>query len=160
MLALFVKTGHLSLHRRVTAYYLLFGVAAVACLAIGFPALIRSLNSHRREQFTPVFGAHATYEDPLTNGPRSGPTLVYYWAIVLQAFPSLRYEITRVHDTDQIMVVEWVLHGVGAGTSPPPINGVFVIEFNGDAIGAVRAYFDARPFGIRALSPTPTVPAS
>jgi len=106
-------------------------------------AWIYSLNSHNQEQVVPLLAPNATYEDPLSGGERSGPSLVYLLMHTFHRFPHAHYELGRVTADRDHLAVEWEATGLSKTTNQTRLNGVFVIRLRGNAIASVRGYFDA-----------------
>ena len=110
-------------------------------------AWLAALNSHRLEDFDGLLMPGGTYEDPLTNGQRSGPGLAFVFVFAWKAFPQSRYELQRVSGEGDVVVVNWTATGLGAVTAEKPLEGVFVIHVHGNAIASVQGSFDASRFG-------------
>jgi limonene-1,2-epoxide hydrolase len=106
-------------------------------------AWIDSLNSRRLQQVAALFTPDATYEDPLSGGERSGPTLAFLFAFAFYGFPNAHYELGRVTADKDRLAVEWKATGLSRVRNQPPVSGVFIIQLQGDAIASVRGYFDA-----------------
>jgi hypothetical protein len=104
-------------------------------------AWIDSFNSHRLDQVLPLLAPDAAYEDPLSGGVRSGPSLVYWLVHTFQRFPDARYELERATGDQDSLAAEWRATGLRKGTDQTPLNGVFVIQLQGNAIASVRGYF-------------------
>lgn len=110
-------------------------------------AWIDSLNRHNLEQVKPLLAPGATYEDPLSGGERSGPFLTFLLLATFHRFPHAHYELERATGDQDSLAVEWRATGLFKGTNQTPLNGVFVIQLQGNAIASVRGYFN--PSGLR-----------
>jgi hypothetical protein len=51
------------------------------------------------------------------------------------------YELRRVTAVWDHLVLEWEATGLSKATDQTHLNGVFVIQLQGNAIGSVRGYF-------------------
>lgn len=105
-------------------------------------AWVESLNSHQLQQVTPLLDAAATYQDPTTGKPLSGAQLTFFLAGLWNHAPESRYELRSAYGNREVLAVEWSATGLGAATARRPLEGVFLIHFNGDRIRSVRAYYD------------------
>jgi hypothetical protein len=112
-------------------------------------AWIAAVNSHQLVDFDGLLKPTGTYEDSLTNGPRSGPALAYFFILWWHAFPRSHLELQRVTADGDVVVADWTATGLGADTANKPLEGVFVIQPDGDAIASVRGYYDASAFGVK-----------
>ncbi len=106
-------------------------------------AWLESLNSHRIQQVAPLLDPAATYQDPMTGKPLSGPPLAIFLATLWNQAPESRYELRSVNGNRGFLAVEWSATGLGQATVKRPLEGVFLIHFNGDRIDSVRGYYDA-----------------
>jgi hypothetical protein len=106
-------------------------------------AWIDSLNSRRLQEIVPLLAPGATYEDPMSGGARSGPSLGFLLFRNVRRYPHAHYELERVTADKDRLAVEWKATGLSKSTNRPPLSGVFVIQLQGDAIASVRGYFDA-----------------
>ncbi len=106
-------------------------------------AWIESLNSHRIQQVTPLLDPAATYQDPLTGKPLSGQAITFFFVSLWNATPASHYEVRRVSGNSEFLAVEWSATDVGGGTATKPLEGVFLIHFNGERIASVRGYYNA-----------------
>jgi SnoaL-like domain len=107
-------------------------------------AWIDSLNSHNLRQVASLLVKGATYEDPLSGGERSGPSLAFLLVNTFNRHPQAHYELGHITADKDRLAVEWKATGLRRSTQQPPLSGVFVIQLRGDAIASVRGYFDAR----------------
>lgn len=120
-------------------------------------AWVDAFNSHRLENFGLLLAPAATYEDPVSNGPRSGASLAYHLVARWTKFPTEHYEIERVFGDGNVVVTEWRATGIGVRTKGNPLRGVFLLTVQGDAIAGVRAYYDAS--GVREVLMAPSIQA-
>lgn len=60
-----------------------------------------------------------TFEDPTTQGPRSGNSLGEYVAELVVGFPDVHFDVTSVAATGETTAaVQWVMHGTNTGPGP------------------------------------------
>lgn len=92
-----------------------------------------------------------TYQDPITDGPVSGPALRGYVETLLEAFPDLNFEIESVAETGGGRVAaEWIMRGTNQGPfrGLPPTGksiettGADFIETADGKVKSVTGYFD------------------
>lgn len=105
-------------------------------------AWIEGLNNRRLEQIAALCVPAVTYEDPLTGGPRSGPTLGYYLSVMWEKYPNAQYRVERVSGGDDWVIVEWKATGL-SNAAAGELAGVFILQLRSNAIASVRGYFDA-----------------
>ena len=105
-------------------------------------AWVESLNSHRIQQVAPLLDAAATYQDPVTGRPLSGPPLTMFLVGGWNLAPESHYEVRSVNGNREFLAVEFSATGLGEATARGPLQGVFLIHFNADHIRSVRVYYD------------------
>ena len=120
-------------------------------------AWVDAFNSHRLQNFDLLLLPSATFEDPVSNGPRSGVSLAYHLTLRWTKCPTEHYDIDRVFRDGDLVGIEWKATGLGDGTKEDPLRGVFLLTLQGDAIAGVRAYYDAS--SVREMLTAPSIPA-
>jgi ketosteroid isomerase-like protein len=68
----------------------------------------------------------------------------HFWAAYRDAFEHVRSEFRHVVEGGRVACLEWTSSGALADGHPFAYDGVTVLEFDGDRIAHLRAYFDPR----------------
>ncbi|MFC7227416.1 ester cyclase [Salinirubellus salinus] len=113
-------------------------------------------NDHDAERVLAHFAPDVRYDDPATDGVYEYDDLEPFVRELLDGFPDVHFEPTRIMETREpgVLVVQWTMTGTQTGTYeglPPTdehveVDGIERVVVTEDGIAEVRGYFDNHEF--------------
>ena len=112
---------------------------------------IDTCNPAQFNAFLMTFAADATYRDPGTPQPLSGPGIRGYFSALFAAFPDIAFETVAVDVvSDQMAVWRWIMRGTNTGSiagipatqRSVTLPGCEFIEIRDGQVQRVQGYFD------------------
>ena len=105
-------------------------------------AYIAAWNAHDADGVRACFTVQGVMRDPSYPAGISGAAIADSVRDVLQAFPDLRFELTRVAPIERGVAFEWRAKATHGGNKPINLVGCDVCELQGEKIALLNGYFD------------------
>jgi len=103
---------------------------------------IAAWNAHDAEAVRSCFTAQGVMRDPNHPAGITGATITDSVRGVLQAFPDLQFELTRVAPIERGVAFEWRASATHGGAKSISLVGCDVCELAGGKIALLNGYFD------------------
>jgi ketosteroid isomerase-like protein len=100
------------------------------------------------EMLVGLFGENAEISNVTYREPMYGQEGVrHFWTRYREEFGSIRSTFEHIAADEHVAALEWHATGtIRQGRRPITYRGVTILEFRGDEISAMRAYYDPTPF--------------
>jgi len=119
----------------------------MAKLAEDFKTALQTLEKEKSlDAVTGFFSEDATLERLTEESFAGSEGVERFWQEYLETFQTQTTTFKATHQTEDVVVLEWVSEGELPNGKPFSYKGVSVLEHGGEKIGAFRTYYDSAVF--------------